>query len=437
MQTDFDFGELFTGSVRRLMPLVRERRLRLVFDYEGEPVVLRGEASQWEQALQRVFAAAVEVLHDGFVLLTAQVHRPGRGCRIAVAAALSGQFAPATVRRVLEQLQLQGVDQLSDEALLELKTPITGTCPLTGGRLQFISDAAEGALLSLMVQDPPLSGSGAAGGADDAQTPDAAAARAWLIGEEALTRRALERRLQRLGWATRCFGSTAEAEAGLRALAPRHARPALVIAEEGPAVTLDALRLVWHLLPPDTQVVLAVAPDSPTLQGAGRRLDLAIRVQPFSPGELRGFTQRAVSAQAPSGLTRPAPLGMAQRLRALVVDDNAVNQMVAAGMLQALGFEVDTADDGQAAIDHCLRRAPHLVLMDLHMPGMDGFEAARRLRLMQSEGSLPAFPILAATADVTAEAASTAAGMDAHLPKPINLQALEDYVRRLLPQMGC
>jgi CheY-like chemotaxis protein len=67
---------------------------------------------------------------------------------------------------------------------------------------------------------------------------------------------------------------------------------------------------------------------------------------------------------------------------------------------------------------------------------MDGFEAARRLRLMQREGSLPPFPILAATADGTAEPACAAAGMDAHLPKPICRPALEGQLRRLLPQMG-
>jgi len=67
------------------------------------------------------------------------------------------------------------------------------------------------------------------------------------------------------------------------------------------------------------------------------------------------------------------------------------------------------------------------------MPGMDGLEATRRLRLLQREGAIPAFLIVAATADTTAQAACTEAGMDAHLPKPLNLAGLESQLKRLMP----
>jgi CheY-like chemotaxis protein len=156
-------------------------------------------------------------------------------------------------------------------------------------------------------------------------------------------------------------------------------------------------------------------------------------MQPFSPAELREFTEHAAAAGTrPSGRTRPAPLAFEQRKRALVVDDNAVNQMVATGMLQVLGFEVDTANDGTEAIERCMALAPDLVLMDLHMPGMDGLEATRRLRLLQREGAIPSFPILASTADTTSQDACAAAGMDGHLPKPLDLVGLEDQLRRLM-----
>jgi CheY-like chemotaxis protein len=431
VHTKFEFGELFTGSVRRMVPRLDDRRLRLLFDYEGPQISVQADASQWDQGLRRVFDGAIAMLQEGFVLLTARVDDGARArCRISVAAAASGSFTSVDARRqVLNELQMQGVDELSDDALWELKAPVRATCPYTGGALQFFSDPADGSLFSLVIESPAVR-------LDEPvlRLAGAPAPRAWLIGEDDVHQHALERRLQRLGWATRCFESVAETVADLQAQPAQQGRPALVIAEEGGAVTLDALAPLAQLLPAQSQLVLAVSPHSLTQARAGGDARASVRVHPFSPADLRGFTLDAVGAPPPSGLTQPAPLSLDQRLRALVVDDNVVNQMVATGMLQMLGFEVETADDGEAAIDLCLRQPPHLVLMDLHMPGMDGFEATRRLRLLQREGTLPAFPILAATADVTAQQACTEAGLDAHLPKPIDLNALEEQVKRLVPQ---
>ncbi len=120
---------------------------------------------------------------------------------------------------------------------------------------------------------------------------------------------------------------------------------------------------------------------------------------------------------------------------ALVVDDNAVNLLVASGLLQLAGFEVDTATGGAEAIARCLERPPKLVLMDVHMPDMDGLETTRKLRDLQRRGLLPAFPILAATADAVGigERACREAGMDGYLSKPLSLQAIRRELERVLP----
>jgi CheY-like chemotaxis protein len=124
-----------------------------------------------------------------------------------------------------------------------------------------------------------------------------------------------------------------------------------------------------------------------------------------------------------------------RRPKALVVDDNAVNQMVACGFLGHLGFDVETAEDGAQAIEACLRNPPELVLMDVAMPVMDGFEATRRLRALQHDGALPPFPIVAASASVLPDEC-IAAGMDTFLLKPISYEALASLVRRLRPLKG-
>ena len=86
------------------------------------------------------------------------------------------------------------------------------------------------------------------------------------------------------------------------------------------------------------------------------------------------------------------------RPRVLLVEDNPVNQVVALEFLTMMGVVAVLAADGQEALDACTRQVPDLVLMDIQMPGMDGLECARRLRNLQREGQLAAFPILALTA---------------------------------------
>lgn len=114
----------------------------------------------------------------------------------------------------------------------------------------------------------------------------------------------------------------------------------------------------------------------------------------------------------------------------LVVDDHPVNREVARIMLEALGCEVMEVCDGQAALDAVARQPFDLVLMDVRMPHMDGLEATRRIRDMPGPES--ALAIVAMTADAMPEDVDRclAAGMNAHMPKPISQAGLLTVVHR-------
>lgn len=428
MQSDDDLAGLCASAVRQSMPGCDQRRLRLLFDYEGPSLAHGTDGAALGAAMRRVFDAAAEILQDGFVFFTGRASlRPEGGATLTVVAAATGCFHDAArQQRVLQQLQLQGAHSMTDDTLAAPVAQAIGTCPLTGGEVHFNVDPVEGALFSLTLPLPNAR-------TLPADEVDADEARVWVVAEEAASTQGVERRLQRLGWHVRSFDGLESAAREAEHMPPGWRRPALVLAFESSQVTLERLRWLWALLPPSTEVVLAVQPQSAALQTRTRAGEnVSVRPGPFSPADLQQFTRRAARAeQEPSGLTRPAPLGMASRRRALVVDDNEVNLMVASGMLQVLGYEVDTATDGVQAIDRCMQMAPDLVLMDLHMPGMDGLEATRRLRLLQREGAMPRFLIVAATADTTAQQACEQAGMDAHLPKPLSLAGLESQLQRL------
>ncbi|HEY4251889.1 MAG TPA: ATP-binding protein [Roseomonas sp.] len=139
-----------------------------------------------------------------------------------------------------------------------------------------------------------------------------------------------------------------------------------------------------------------------------------------------------VAAELPRGERRSDATARPERsLRILVVDDIAANRDVARALLRADGHVTEVADDGTAAVERVALGGIDVVLMDLQMPEMDGMEATRRIRALPMPFSR--VPVLAVTASALPEQvdACRAAGMDGHLPKPIDRRALAAALARL------
>ncbi|HEX5263215.1 MAG TPA: response regulator, partial [Phenylobacterium sp.] len=118
-------------------------------------------------------------------------------------------------------------------------------------------------------------------------------------------------------------------------------------------------------------------------------------------------------------------------LRVLVVEDNPTNRMIATKLLESLGASVVTADDGYLGVEAAENGDFDLILMDVQMPGIDGLEAARRIRALG--GAAAETPIVALTANVLAHQrrAYLDAGMDGVVGKPISPGALVQEIARL------
>ena len=112
--------------------------------------------------------------------------------------------------------------------------------------------------------------------------------------------------------------------------------------------------------------------------------------------------------------------------RVLVVDDNSVNRRILARQVELAGASTDTAAGGEEALELMRRGHYDLVLADLQMPGMDGFDLARRIRAREREADLQRTPILAITASAfeDQEARSRDVGMDGLVTKPVGIEQL-------------
>ncbi len=184
---------------------------------------------------------------------------------------------------------------------------------------------------------------------------------------------------------------------------------------------------------PAVILITAYGREEVMLQAEEAGLD-AVLIKPVSPSVLFDTVLRVLSdkeeAIEPIHASRTGPAGRLSG-RVMLVEDNIINQQVAQELLEGMGLMVHTVSNGREAIEALERHLFDLVLMDLQMPEMDGYEATRRIR---ADARFEGLPLIAMTAHAMADEREQclAAGMNEHIPKPIDPTLLYNILSQWL-----
>ncbi|MEA9727953.1 ATP-binding protein [Xanthomonas campestris pv. raphani] len=440
--TTFNLRELLDGVAQLMQRTAEGKQLRLGLDIEPSVrLLVRGDPIRLRQVLGNLIGNAIKFTERGSVdiqlrrlgetraqhLLRFQVRDTGIGIAADQQARLFRSFAQADASTT----RLYGGTGLG---LAICKRIID----LMGGRIGVESEPGRGA--TFWFEIPLLKVIG-----DLQQTTGADAARVMVISSDARLSQRLKRLLDSWGISHVLMETTQEAlervrrhtdAEGFRCVIADHetlrysaraVHRALARPED-----LSGSRLIWlygdEPVPDELQANATLVPrQSP---------DETLRALVLPPEPKPSVAPTLASAMIPEPL--PPPVAHARDVRILLVEDNPVNLLVAQKLLGVLGFEADTATDGEAALSSMESTRYDMVFMDCQMPVLDGYAATRRWRAMETESGGRPIPIVAMTANAMAgdRERCLAAGMDDYLSKPVAREQLDACLQRWLPRQA-
>ena len=438
----FDLAQTTEELVRAHASAAAAKNIDLVLDLDPAlPSRLRGDSGRFRQALGNLVGNAIKFTEGGHVVVSVQILRAD-DVDISIECEVSdtGVGISAALREVLFRPFVQADVTMSRRhggsglglAIARRLIRLMGgeleldSVPGQGSRFTFRMDLRRGRPTSVPTE---------------LHLGDA---RVLVVSALPSRRVALTRKLQAWGAkVTSC--EPAKAATRITGAMRRQAPYELIIADEPRSddASLQISRAAAEVArEPASTVVALVAPDqvpdAMTQARAGVAAVLPKPVQRLALASLVHLLMRpgaALDVYARDSSAIPRLDG--EGVRVLVAEDNPINQKVAVGYLAAMGVPADAVGNGLEAVEAVRRFDYTLVLMDVHMPEIDGLSATVQIRRSEANGTRR-LPIVGLTADVRAEARARteAAGMDAFIPKPVTPHKLAEVLTRWIPAVG-
>ena len=198
---------------------------------------------------------------------------------------------------------------------------------------------------------------------------------------------------------------------------------------------IETVRRIRQIIGDSRPIIILTAYDWSDIEQEAKEAGVtAFCSKPLFLSELRDVLSRPYKTD-PAAAAPLAPKYNFCGKKVLLVEDNRLNQEIAMELLSNAGFSVSLADDGDVAVETLRTAAPDqfdLVLMDIQMPKLDGYSATRQIRTL--DGAIANIPIIAMTANAFEEdkQKAFAAGMNAHIAKPIEVDSLLSTIAKVL-----
>jgi len=428
--TSFNLEDLLQDVANLVAPRAKQKNLELVYRVEPDvPSLLQGDSLRLGQVLTNLVGNAVKFTHSGDVVVKIQRFTDDPGGVVL-------GFAVSDTGIGIGPEQQEQLFQPFNQADNSISRRYGGTglglaisqrlVQLMGGELKVVSEPGRGSTFSFAVKLERQPG-------EENETlhraPELKGLRVLVVDDNNALRESLQKVLESFSFEVVCVDSGEAALARLENQAVSRFFNLVLIDKELPGKN-GGLELIQRIRRQpelrDMPVILMISAEDMVNQEAHPHLDGYV-TKPFTRSQLfnaiaQVFGLLAVHQRRPvKKKISLEPLSILRGGHVLLVEDNLINQTVAAELLKGLGLSVSIADGGEEALRRLAETEFDAVLMDIQMPGMDGYEATARIR-SDSRFSYENLPVIAITAHALTgdREKSLRAGLNDHITKPID-----------------
>ena len=424
----------------------QEKQIEVIVRFQPNlPTVMKGDGGRMRQVVTNLVGNALKFTEAGYVLIDVSGTVIGETASVRVEVTDTGVgIAKGKLEHIFHAFQQADSSTTRKYGGTGLGLSISSRLvEAMGGKIGVKSKVGKGSTFWFDVTLPLSDGGEIAW----QPTFDAKGRRALIVDDVAVNRQILTEQLQSWGFETAAAASGAEA---LRCLATAHERGdqfALAILDfHMPEMDGEELARRIKANAAFNSVRLMALTSVDAVGHASRFRQIGVNAYLVKPA--RGallydtivdmFSEDSETDKTATAKVAPHPAsavtGSVVQRRVLLAEDNEVNQLVIRHMLDPNAYELVVADNGREAVD-LYQDDPNqfdVVLMDVSMPEMDGYEATRAIRALEQEKALSSTPIICLTAHVMASdiEAADEAGMDDYLAKPVNKDKLDRMLLR-------
>ena len=440
--SDFDFRAILETILKTFALRASEKKLELLYEVDGKvPEIVQGDANKLRQILVNLLGNAIKFTHAGEVVVRVKVDKvEDEKYMLHFTVSDTGVGLAADVRKLIFDPFTQADNSTTrNYGGTGLGLAISARLvKMMGGEIWVESEPGRGSQFHFTAQlaaDHAQSIAGSPLVAKDA-------AKIMVVDDNRTHCDILGNLLKGWGWIAISVQSGEEAILQVRA-ARKSGDPYKLILIDRHMPGMDGFELVEHLqkLPGVVPATIMMLTSGGQRGDIERCAELGISVhlsKPVRPSELQDAIRQALGTPpveaAPATQPDSVPArGVTPSLRVLLAEDNAVNRKVVTRLLEKRGHQVLVTTNGKEALAALKKGTFDLVLMDVQMPEMDGFEATRMIRLSE-QGTAFHQRIIALTAYAMSgdRARCLEAGMDGYLTKPLAALALDQVLEGCL-----